>query len=104
MALSSGKDTGANLGQSAGARAIEARAAIATAQLRTTVTSISSSVGSTSSHGERIVETIDDLVDDVMPELEAAEALVAGDTSGRGASAASRSSVWVEPGTVGAPS
>lgn len=104
MALSSDKDAGANLGQSAGARAIEARAAIATAQLRTTVTSISSSVGSTSSHGERIVETIDDLVDDVMPELEAAEALVAGGKSGRGESAASRSSVWVEPGTVGAPS
>ena len=72
--MSSDKDAGANLGQSAGARAIEARAAIATAQLRSTVTSISSSVGCTSSHGERIVETIDDLIDDVMPELEAAEA------------------------------
>ncbi|MCA4996145.1 hypothetical protein HWD35_15620 [Tsukamurella tyrosinosolvens] len=102
MALSSDKDAGANLGQSAGARAIEARAAIATAQLRSTVTSISSSVGCTSSHGERIVATIDDLIDDVMPELEAAEAL----TAGRGASGpASRPSVWVEaPSTAGASS
>ena len=102
VALSSDKDAGANLGQSAGARAIEARAAIATAQLRSTVTSISSSVGCTSSHGERIVATIDDLIDDVMPELEAAEAL----TAGRGASGpASRPSVWVEaPSTAGASS
>lgn len=107
MALSSDKDAGANLGQSAGARAIEARAAIATAQLRSTVTSISSSVGCTSAHGERIVETIDDLVDDVMPELEAAEALTAAGRSGRGAASGSapRSSLWVEtPSTVSASS
>ena len=66
------------------------------------MTSISSSVGCTSSHGERIVATIDDLIDDVMPELEAAEAL----TAGRGASGpASRPSVWVEaPSTAGASS
>lgn len=107
MALSSDKDAGANLGQSAGSRAIEARASIATAQLRSTVTSISSSVGCTSSHGERIVETIEDLVDDVMPELEAAEALTAAGRSGRGAASGSapRSSLWVEnPSTVSASS
>ncbi|MBS4099909.1 hypothetical protein [Tsukamurella paurometabola] len=106
MALSSEKDAGANLGQSAGARAIEARAAIATAQLRSTVTSISSSVGWTSPHGERIVETIDDLVDDVMPELEAAEALTAARTSGRASDGpTSRPSLWVETqSTVGASS
>lgn len=76
--MDSDKDGGANPCQSAGARAIEARASIATAQLRSTVKSISTSVGFTSSHGERIVETIDELVDDVMPELEAAEALLTG--------------------------
>ena len=92
VALSSDTDTGANLGQSAGSRAIEARAAIATAQLR----SISSSVGSTSSHGERIVAAIDGLIDDVMPELEAAEALTGGSKSGRSnGSAAVRPPVWV---------
>ncbi len=101
--MSSDKDGGANPGQSAGARAIEARAAIATAQLRTTVQSISSTVGWTSEHGERIVETIDDLVDDVMPELEAAEALVAGRSSGRNSDSSSRSSVWVDT-AVGASS
>ncbi|CAM3966531.1 hypothetical protein ACXYTP_20205 [Tsukamurella ocularis] len=104
MALSSEKETGANLGQSAGARAIEARAAIATAQLRSTVTSISSEVGCTSPHGERIVETIDGLIDDVMPELEAAEALT---SSGRGAAGGSapRPSLWVDTeSTVGASS
>lgn len=96
MALSSDTDTGANLGQSAGSRAIEARAAIATAQLRSTVKSISSSVGSTSSHGERIVAAIDGLIDDVMPELEAAEALTGGSKSGRSnGSAAVRPPVWV---------
>ncbi|NMD58445.1 MULTISPECIES: hypothetical protein [Tsukamurella] len=107
MALSSDKDAGANLGQSAGARAIEARAAIATAQLRSTVTSISSSVGWTSSHGERIVETIDGLIDDVVPELEAAEAITAAGRSGRAADggSTSRSSLWVETqSTVGASS
>ncbi|TWS22440.1 hypothetical protein FK268_19710 [Tsukamurella sputi] len=107
MALSSDKDSGANLGQSAGARAIEARAAIATAQLRSTVKSISSSVGSTSAHGERIVETIDELIDGVIPELEAAEALAmrrrserpSEDTSG------SRSSLWVQaPSAMGVAS
>ncbi|CAM3399765.1 hypothetical protein [Tsukamurella hominis] len=107
MALSSDKDAGANLGQSAGSRAIEARAAIATAQLRSTVTSISSSVGFTSSHGERIVVTIEDLIDDVVPELEAAEALTAAGRSGRGGDGGSspRSSLWVEtPSTVSASS
>ncbi|WP_019201273.1 hypothetical protein [Tsukamurella sp. 1534] len=73
--MGSENDRSADLGRSAGARAIEARAAIATAQLRTTVTSISSSVGYTSPHGERIVETVEGLVGDVLPELEAAEAL-----------------------------
>ncbi|MET9327278.1 hypothetical protein [Tsukamurella sp. NPDC003166] len=101
--MGSDQDGDANLGQSAGARAIEARAAIATAQLRSTVTSISSSVGSTSAHGERIVETIDDLIDDVIPELEAAEALTAAQASGR--AAPSRSSVWVSAQQkVGSPS
>ncbi len=108
MALSSDQDAGANLGQSAGARAIEARAAIATAQLRSTVTSISSSVGSSSPHGERIVEAIDDLVEDVMPDLEAAEALSyrrsAERTPGSSPSSA-RQSVWVDTSsTVGASS
>ncbi|SDR27705.1 hypothetical protein SAMN04489765_4475 [Tsukamurella pulmonis] len=106
MALSSDTDSSANLGQSAGARAIEARAAIATAQLRSTVTSISSSMGSTSAHGERIVEAIDDLVDDVMPELEAAEALAQRNRAERPTSDQSaRGSVWVHtPSTVGASS
>ncbi|TWS17912.1 hypothetical protein FK529_18195 [Tsukamurella asaccharolytica] len=102
--MSSDEDVDANLGQSVGARAIEARAAIATAQLRSTVTSISSAVGCTSSHGERIVEIIDELIDDVMPELEAAEALASGGAAvRRDAAAASPSSVWGEPDSSAAP-
>ena len=81
--MGSERNRGADLGQSAGARAIEARAAIATAQLRSTVTSISSSVGCTSTHGERIIETIDVLVDAILPELEAAEAMHSAGAPGR---------------------
>ncbi|CAM3957694.1 MULTISPECIES: hypothetical protein [Tsukamurella] len=66
-------------GQSIGARAIEARAAVATAHLRSTVTSISSAVDPTSAHGARITSAIDGLVAGVMPELEAAESMLRGD-------------------------
>ena len=105
VALSSDKDSGANLGQSAGARAIEARAAIATAQLRSTVKSISSSVGCTSAHGQRIVDTIDDLVDDVIPELEAAEALAKRSERRTDDAATGNSSLWVQgPSTMGVAS
>lgn len=101
MAVVSDKDGDANPGRSAGARAIEARAAIATAQLRSTVTSISASAGCTSAHGERIVATIEDLVDDVLPELEAAEALTVGAPGNRaGGVSASRGSVWVDNGST----
>lgn len=106
MALSSDQDAGANLGQSAGARAIEARAAIATAQLRSTVTSISSSVGSSSPHGERIVETIDGLIEDVMPELEAAEALSyrrSAERTSESSSSSARQSVWVDAPSTASP-
>lgn len=66
-------------GQSIGARAIEARAAVATAHLRSTVTSISSPVDPTSTHGRRITTAIDGLVAGVMPELEAAESMLRGE-------------------------
>lgn len=64
--------------QSIGARAIEARAAIATAHLRSTVTSISSAVDPTSAHGERIIAAIDGLVVGMAPALEAAENVLHG--------------------------
>ncbi|GAB3134253.1 hypothetical protein GCM10027289_25780 [Tsukamurella serpentis] len=73
--MSDERDGDADLGRSAGARAIDARAAIATAQLRSTVTSIGSALGFSSAHGERIVDSVDELVAEVVPELEAAEAL-----------------------------
>lgn len=101
--MSSEQDGSANLGQSAGARAIEARASIATAQLRSTVKSIGASVGCTSAHGERIVESIDDLIDDLLPELEAAEALHSDRSPGNGQ--ASHASLWVQShASVVAPS